>query len=90
MKISFYYKFLEAVLIADGKVNSRNFSDAFGSKRQWASKVFREYKNECPNNLVYKPEGGSSGYHKTSSFEPKFLKTDAVEFLECVSVVFKD
>jgi len=84
------FKFIEAVLIVDGQINTKRIIEVFGCGRQWASRLFKEYKENCPKNMVYKPQGAGSCYHMTDDFEAKYLKGDPEEYLACIEVVFAD
>lgn len=85
-----YFKMIDALLMTEGKFNTKPIIERFGVTRAHVSKIIREYKEQRPQNMVYKPEGQGSQYHKIDTFEPLALKGDPEEFLACLDVVFSE
>lgn len=80
-------KLIDAKLVIDGNITSKDVYFHLGLCRQKVSRVFQDYLSQNPDAMVYVPS--KRKYIASESFKPRFLgDTDASAFIDALVVVF--
>lgn len=80
-------KLIDAKLVINGNITTKDVYFHLGLGRQKVSKVFQDYLAQNPNSMVHVP--AKRKYIATESFKPHFLgDTDAKAFIDALVVVF--
>lgn len=80
-------KLIDAKLVLNGSVTTKDIIRHLGLSRQKVSKVFQNYLAANPNAMVYVP--AKRKYIASESFKPCFLvESKAGEFVDALIVVF--
>lgn len=80
-------KLIDAKLLLNGHVTSKDIYRHLGLGRQKVSKVFQGYLAANPDSMIYVPAKGK--YMATESFKPFFLgDVKAGEFVDALITVF--
>ena len=80
-------KLIDAKLMLNGHVTSKDIYRHLGLGRQKVSKVFQYYLAANPDSMIYVP--AKKKYMVTDSFKPCFLgEVKAVEFVDALITVF--
>lgn len=80
-------KLIDALLIKNGHVTSRDVYKHVGLGRQKVSTLFQIYLNQNPNSMSYVPS--KRKYIVSDSFKPQFLNEDEAEiFIKSLEIVF--
>ncbi|SDR88519.1 Predicted DNA-binding transcriptional regulator YafY, contains an HTH and WYL domains [Halopseudomonas litoralis] len=76
----YQFHLLEVIAHWEGRVTAEHLNRAFGiSSRTTSARIFREYRDRAPDNLVYNPQ--RRGYVPDTSFQPLFSKGILDEYL---------
>ncbi|MGF1905315.1 hypothetical protein [Aliivibrio salmonicida] len=80
-------KLIDAKLVINGNITSKDVYFHLGLCRQKVSRVFQDYLAQNPDSMVYVPS--KKKYIATESFKPHFLgDTNAGAFIDALIVVF--
>ena len=79
-------KLIDAKLMANGHVTTKDIFFHLGLGRQKCSKVFQVYLKANPNSMVYVPS--KKKYIATELFKPVFLDCSAGSFIDALILVF--
>lgn len=78
------YRFIEIVVLWEGRLTTRHLCEVFGIGRQQASKDINNYKRSiAPGNLVY--DAVIKGYVPGQPFVPRVSRGEAEEYLEIIA-----
>lgn len=78
------YRFIETLVLWEGRLTTRHLCDTFGIGRQQASKDINNYIREVgPGNLEY--DKYLKGYKPTAAFEPRVTQGLADEYLHLMA-----
>ena len=78
------YRFIETIVLWEGRLTTRHLCDTFGIGRQQASKDINNYIREIgPGNLIY--DKFLKGYKPTDQFSPKVTQGLADEYLHLMA-----
>lgn len=80
-------KLIDALLIKNGHITSRDVYKYVGFGRQKVSALFQIYLSTNPNSMSYVPS--KKKYIASESFNPRFLHEDDAEiFIQSLEIVF--
>ncbi|CED58023.1 putative uncharacterized protein (plasmid) [Aliivibrio wodanis] len=80
-------KLIDAKLVIDGNITSKDVYFHLGLCRQKVSRVFQDYLSQNPDAMIYVPS--KKKYIATESFKPHFFdEADAKIFIDALVVVF--
>ena len=78
------YRFIEIIVLWEGRLTTRHLREVFGLGRQQASKDINNYKRTIgPGNLEY--DSAAKGYRPSNTFSPVVSKGDVEEYLDIVA-----
>ncbi len=78
------YRFIETLVLWEGRLTTRHLCDTFGIGRQQASKDINTYIREVgPGNLEY--DKSLKGYKPSATFEPRVTQGQADEYLHLMA-----
>ncbi|MCR9104902.1 MAG: WYL domain-containing protein [Gammaproteobacteria bacterium] len=78
------YRFIETIVLWEGRLTTRHLCDTFGIGRQQASKDINNYiKDVAPHNLEY--DKYLKGYKPTPEFQPQVTQGLADEYLHLMA-----
>jgi predicted DNA-binding transcriptional regulator YafY len=78
------YRYIETIVLWEGRLTTRHLCDTFGIGRQQASKDINNYVREVgPGNIEY--DKYLKGYKPTSAFEPRVTQGLADEYLHLMA-----
>ncbi len=78
------YRYIETIVLWEGRLTTRHLCDTFGIGRQQASKDINNYIREVgPGNLLY--DKHLKGYKPSAEFEPRVTRGLADEYLHLVA-----
>lgn len=78
------YRFIETLVLWEGRLTTRHLCDTFGIGRQQASKDINNYMREVgPGNLEY--DKFLKGYKPTTGFQPRLTQGLADEYLHLMA-----
>ncbi|GAW97900.1 MULTISPECIES: WYL domain-containing protein [Colwellia] len=85
LKLDLYQRLrlIEMIALWEGRLTSKSMMQAFGIKRQQASKDITYYRNLCPENLEYDTK--LKGYKTTKYFKAKYTDGSLDEYLKFLS-----
>ena len=85
LKIDLYQRLrlIEMIALWEGRLTSNSMMQAFGIKRQQASKDITYYRTLCPENLEYDTK--LKGYKTTEHFKAKYTDGTLDEYLKFLS-----
>jgi predicted DNA-binding transcriptional regulator YafY len=85
LKLDLYrrLRLIEMIALWEGRLTSNSLNQAFGIKRQQASKDISYYRNDCPDNLEY--DSKLKGYKTTEAFVAKYTDGTLDEYLNFLS-----
>ncbi|MER0262598.1 hypothetical protein ABRZ80_20520 [Vibrio vulnificus] len=80
-------KFIDAKLLKDGSITSKQVSKAFGLGRQKISSLFTKYRNDYPDNMHH--DLTQKCYVRGEKFTAHLLtKATPEDYLNAVAIVF--
>lgn len=75
------YQLIEVIVLWEGRLTTKHLYNAFGIKRQHASKVIREYNTQvAPGNLIY--DLHIKGYRPSEKFKPVVSNGSIDEYMQ--------
>ncbi len=78
------YRFIEIIVLWEGRLTTRHLREVFGLGRQQASKDINNYKRSIgPGNLEYNT--AAKGYRPSASFSPVVSRGTVEEYLEIIA-----
>ncbi len=78
------YRFIEIIVLWEGRLTTRHLCDVFGIGRQQASKDINNYKRTiAPGNLEY--DAIAKGYRPSATFEPAVTRGQTEEYLDILA-----
>lgn len=80
-------KFVDATLLIDGRITTRNVANAFGLGRQKISGLFTKYRELFPLNMHH--DFNQKCYVRGKSFEANLLTEHSPEdYISAVNIIF--
>ncbi|MBR9867101.1 MAG: WYL domain-containing protein [Oceanospirillales bacterium] len=76
------FRYLEIMLLWEGKLTTNHLQATFGIKRAQSSRDIKAYKQVAPGNIVYDP--AIKGYRLSGQFCPQFSKGTIDEYLNLI------
>ncbi|SEF90117.1 helix-turn-helix transcriptional regulator [Marinobacterium lutimaris] len=73
------YRYIEIIVLWEGRLTTNHLCNTFGIKRQQASRDINQYKTLAPDNLAY--DTSLKGYTPAPSFRPIFTTGYVDEYL---------
>ncbi len=78
------YRFIEIIVLWEGRLTTRHLCEVFGIGRQQASKDINNYKRTiAPGNLDY--DATAKGYTPSDHFKPRLTRGETSEYLEILA-----
>lgn len=78
------YRFIEIIVLWEGRLTTRHLCDVFGIGRQQASKDINNYKRTiAPGNLEY--DATAKGYRPSATFAPAVTQGQTEEYLDILA-----
>ena len=78
------YRFIEIIVLWEGRLTTRHLCDVFGIGRQQASKDINNYKRTiAPGNLEY--DAIAKGYRPSATFVPAVTRGQTEEYLDILA-----